>query len=393
MSPHFPLLLLPRRVVYVDDDEGFLSSLRAATPHRFAREYHSSPTAAALALREEQPYWDALHEMLAQAPVARAEARGEASFYVERYFRDWRRFRLTSLLIVDYAMPGLNGLDLVTSIGAHTARRLLLTGQADAGIGVAAFNAGLIQKFVPKAAASLGRELRASYAEMHRAASELAGRQLRLTLDQQQVSLLNQPAVISALQAKVEALGWEEYIVCGQPFGLLGMGRSGPLQWLQLETPESFAELAGMASAADLPVAQVEAVKAREAIAIIDLWAQLRLDGPPPAAPAEGLCQQPLLYAGVVDLPCTRLTWADYGMEDLFTLEDRLQSRLRDVEIAHAAGEGASGAGLRDAITGFRTLAARAPHGQQLASQLLAAIALPSATLDELRQGLESRDG
>lgn len=61
-----------------------------------------------------------------------------------------RRFDLASVVVVDYAMPEMSGLTLCRRLAAWPCKRLLLTGRADLGLAVQAFNDGLIDMFLSK---------------------------------------------------------------------------------------------------------------------------------------------------------------------------------------------------------------------------------------------------
>jgi CheY-like chemotaxis protein len=60
------------------------------------------------------------------------------------------RFDEVSILVADYAMPGTNGLDCCRAIQDKYIKKMLLTGEADSNIAVAAFNEGIIDKFIQK---------------------------------------------------------------------------------------------------------------------------------------------------------------------------------------------------------------------------------------------------
>jgi CheY-like chemotaxis protein len=60
------------------------------------------------------------------------------------------RFAEISVLVIDYAMPGLTGLDICTKLKDKPYKKILLTGEADEFLAVKAFNEGIINKFIRK---------------------------------------------------------------------------------------------------------------------------------------------------------------------------------------------------------------------------------------------------
>jgi CheY-like chemotaxis protein len=331
------------RVIYVDDDGKMLDALRMTMHPEAAREFINSPEAALQSISQEMLYWNSIETLLATVQERRLDGFAEARQYVESYFRDWRRFHLTGVLIVDYNMPGMNGLDLLKRVSACPARRVLLTGVADAEIAVHAFNSGLIQKFIPKNTPNLYGEIRRSSEDMHLSVCEHMGHLMRGTLRSEQIELLYDERVNQALLDKVSSLDWCEYIVVGQPFGLLGMSHAGPLQWLQLESPDSLKALAdGMQDLGYAPE-HVRATGRCEAMVMAEIHQQLGLSYDHRVADAERICGEPELYCAVEDLPVPVLTAKDYGLDDIRSPEELMHALLRDVLVAaHRADEHSS---------------------------------------------------
>lgn len=70
-----------------------------------------------------------------------------------------KRFRDLSVLISDYSMPEMHGLDFLTNIKELRIKKMMLTGEAEATVAVKAFNNGLINKFIRKDAENFSYEL------------------------------------------------------------------------------------------------------------------------------------------------------------------------------------------------------------------------------------------
>jgi len=351
MTTRFPLVLLPKRVIYVDDQGGFLDILRKTMPKRLSREFIDQPNAALQALLQETTYWCGVESLLSRAHEFRSDGEGEAPLYVKLYFQDWRRFHLTGVLIVDYAMPGLDGVELLKQLDHSPARRVLLTGAADAEVAVKAFNSGLIQKFIPKSTPNLFKEIASCSDEMHLSVCEHMGHLIRSTLRTDQIELLHEPRVVRGLQSKVEELNWIEYVVVGQPFGLLGMAHSGPLQWLQLETPDSLRELAEAAEELEYPPADVKAIRDFTALAPREIRQQLQVHDNRQLVVTDAICTAPDVFAAVIDLPLKVMTAQEYGVDDIRSPDELMRSLLRDVQLAHRIQVDADHDSAREAFT------------------------------------------
>lgn len=362
MTTSFPLLQLPKRVVYVDDDGRMLDILRMTMPKKMCREFIGSPEAAVKTLSQEAQYWRTIERMLAKSS-------GEAQVYANSYFTDWRRFHLTAVLIVDYAMPGLTGVELVGRLEALPARRILLTGEADEKVAVHAFNSGLIQKFLPKNTPNLHKEITRAADEMHLSLCAHMGQLLRRGLSQEQVELLQEPSVVQGLSEKVEELEWMEYVVVGSPFGLLGMPQDGPLQWLQLDTSESLRDLSTVLAESGYPEADVQAVARGTATPVREIRQQLGLPDNRELIPTDCVSDSPELLCSVIDLPLKVVTARDYGVDDIRTPEELMRCLLRDVSVAsERAGDHS---GLAEAIANLvNTATLSRIHSQALAATL-----------------------
>jgi CheY-like chemotaxis protein len=341
MITSFPLLLLPKRVAYVDDQGNYLDALRASltplrTPSFVARTFIESPETALRTIVQEVSHWRAVERLLADARDAR-EDRGEAALYVERYFGDWRRFRLTSVLFIDYGMPGMNGVELLERLQDCPSRRVMLTGEADEQVAIRAFNAGQIQMFIPKNSPDLLNTIRSALDNLHLSMCEHLGHLIRSTVAGWQLELLHNPRVREGLKQKLEELEWMEYVVVGRPFGLLGMRHAGPLQWLQLETAETLRGLAQGLSESGADAPDVQRVLAGTQFACDELLRQLEIAAPWKGEPirAEDICVAPHVVGALCDLPAKVVTARDYGLENVSTPQELMRSLMRDVQIAH----------------------------------------------------------
>ena len=69
---------------------------------------------------------------------------------IRNVVHDPNRFAEVSVAIVDYDMPGENGMEICRRLRNHPVRTVMLTGKADEKLATSAFNQGLIDRFVLK---------------------------------------------------------------------------------------------------------------------------------------------------------------------------------------------------------------------------------------------------
>jgi len=95
------------------------------------------------------------------------------------------RFSEVSVVVVDYAMPGMNGIEFCRLIENNNIKKILLTGQADEKLAIAAFNEGLIHRYVKKSDFDAAEQITNSIYELQhqyfQAMSDMVVRMLAVT--------------------------------------------------------------------------------------------------------------------------------------------------------------------------------------------------------------------
>ncbi len=146
-----PCCYHPTTVLVVDDNELFLATvadeLEGFTPCRL----FESPLKAKIYLDNTPSY--TFVDRCKEAPEQDLEDHNVHILQqVHKEVYDYTRFDQPSVAIIDYQMPGMNGLELCTVIRERfpQMKLVLLTGEADHAIAVKAFNDGQIDRFIKK---------------------------------------------------------------------------------------------------------------------------------------------------------------------------------------------------------------------------------------------------
>lgn len=124
----------PTTAVMVDDNEQFLAALRLKMVGCEPTKLYASPIQALDFVRNAyQPFrtYSDLSEL-------------------HKLVFDPKRSETISVVVVDYAMPEMNGVEFCRKIADLPVKKILLTGEADHKIAVEAFNEGIIDKFIRK---------------------------------------------------------------------------------------------------------------------------------------------------------------------------------------------------------------------------------------------------
>jgi CheY-like chemotaxis protein len=142
----------PTTVCFVDDNYSFLRSIGMDLPDDWSYMSFLQPEDALAIINEPEPMPPLAERCFSMdnsdpsAPLIRMDLPA-----LEQEIKLVDRFRRVSVLLVDYAMPTMNGLEFCEQVVNKDIKKALLTGVADEKTAVEAFNRGLIDRYIPKA--------------------------------------------------------------------------------------------------------------------------------------------------------------------------------------------------------------------------------------------------
>ncbi len=150
-----PTCFFPSTVLFVDDSRDFLLNFTLQLDENIAFKINNSPFDALTTIHKahhpEQINQKVLTEYLdsSACPMTNYTINLDlTSVHWEVY--NQQRFNEISVVVVDYAMPGMNGLEFCRKMENSPIKRILLTGKADERTAVQAFNDGLIDMYIQK---------------------------------------------------------------------------------------------------------------------------------------------------------------------------------------------------------------------------------------------------
>ncbi|MBA2962525.1 MULTISPECIES: response regulator [Ramlibacter] len=271
----FPLFHRPGTVVFLDDDPDYLEMLALVLPRQWHVRLFARPTDCIAKLREEPPFWEADAWNQQQLVDHWRAGRPLVPQILDYWARSTERYALSRACVVDFSMPGMDGLQVLSELQDWSGARVLLTGQADEQVAVDAFNRGLIEQFIAKQMPEMSRHLVQVVQRLMTTPHPRHAQTWRATLRPEHHALLRDAAVAQELGA-LASRRWVEHVVIGEPFGVLGLDAAGFASWLQLETPAALPALAEMAESARLPADAVEDIRAGRKLANLELASGLQ---------------------------------------------------------------------------------------------------------------------
>lgn len=148
MKPLLSCYFYPTTLTCIDDDLSFLKSLKALLEEQNPVQDFFSPFDAAAFL-------DHLTKSGSDTEYSKIESIDAIHIDVhlqriQNLIYDASRFKQVSILIVDYFMPGIDGLSFCRKFKDSPYQKIMLTGEADQDLAISAFNEGSINQFIMK---------------------------------------------------------------------------------------------------------------------------------------------------------------------------------------------------------------------------------------------------
>lgn len=311
---NFPLFHRPGTIVFLDDDPDYLEMLALVLPKTWHVKLFLRPTECISYLTQEPPFWEADAWNQQQIVEHWRSGRPLIPQILGYWSKYTERFALTRVVVVDFSMPGKDGLQALAELSEWPGSRVLLTGQADEQVAVRAFNHGLIDQFIPKQTPDISRRLVEAVEGLLATPHARHAQTWRVTLSPEQNALLRQPSIARDLTA-MAAKKWTEHVVIGEPFGILGMDSAGAVTWLQLETSAGLQALAEVADVEGVPASGLEDIRAGRMLANFELRQALSEKTPAQLMPATRIGDENSLVGALfpVDGPLVPDSANSYG--------------------------------------------------------------------------------
>ncbi len=165
-------LFYPASAVFLDDSADFLDGLRGVFRDRQLNRFFMQPEAALDFMRSRDRSVPLIR--MAGEGYSRVE-RGGGNALGKDALCDPTRFEEVAAVVVDYEMPGMDGVQFLESISDIVCTKILLTGAAGDRQAVDAFNAGLIDIYLRKGDAVMPTALAGALREANKKHCRLRG--------------------------------------------------------------------------------------------------------------------------------------------------------------------------------------------------------------------------
>ena len=239
-----PVYRHPTLTVLIDDSQTFLNSLSFQLDPQVARKvFHDTHTAITWL---QQAHRQSANRNL---PICVGYDEETLSFerrtiavdldQIYRQVMNPQRFFMPSVLVIDYAMPQMNGIEFCQEIHDLPCKKILFTGQADEKIAIDAFNRGLIDRFIKKSDPNALDHLETEIHNLQTAFFISQSRTLKELLARHSYTFLSDPAIGALAEQLCSRYGFVEYYLFPNPTGILFFDANGKATLMVVETEAS----------------------------------------------------------------------------------------------------------------------------------------------------------
>ena len=266
LSPYFH----PTTITFLDDNEGFLESLDLELPGSWACRTFTDPLVALEFLEQPVTHPPLMDRCFSMHRKDRSQAVIHLDLnLIEQEISHVDRFHRNSVVVVDYAMPSMNGLEFCAALTDPHIRKAMLTGVADEKLAVEAFNAGLIHRFIPKQTVDPINLVHGFVTELLNEYFNQYSARLKTTLAIDPPGFLTDADVARFVEDLMEKEGLVEYYLVDDPPGLMMLKADGEIWRLAILTTAQMAEQAEQARAFAAPPSVQSRLSAGKAVAFL----------------------------------------------------------------------------------------------------------------------------
>lgn len=215
MKQDFKAFYFKTNIVFIDDNKLFLNALNYKLSDNYQVNAFSNPYEA---LNYISSNYD--NNILTNAPNFVVEAVNEdndENHYAVEFSKikcmagNPNKNNIITVIIVDYSMPLMNGIEFCEKISNHPVLKIMLTGHADFNIAINAFNSGIIDRFLVKDSTNMFASITESIDLMQDAFFEKQSLPLLNCLSANKNTLINSCEYINHFKEIIKKLNAIEY--------------------------------------------------------------------------------------------------------------------------------------------------------------------------------------
>jgi CheY-like chemotaxis protein len=257
----------PALSVLIDDSQSFLDSLAFQLNPQLALKKFHNPQAAINWLQHAHFHFsqnenDLIH--VGYDEQSDSFERRSASIDLNRIYHlvlNRQRFEIPAVLVIDYAMPQMNGVEFCHAIQELPCKKILLTGQADDSIAIDAFNRKLIDCFIKKSDPNAPSRLETEIVKLQKAFFNVQTSTLKDLLSRHSYSFLTDSAMGALVEQLSSRYRFVEFYLFPNPAGILFFDVHGKATLMVIQTASSLITQLEIAQDQDAPPELLNALR------------------------------------------------------------------------------------------------------------------------------------
>ena len=228
----------PTTVAMVDDNQPFLQAFSLHLDERDSTILFSSPEACLTIINNRSQMTPLDRRCLSWYEDGAGDIIRLDLTLIEREISNLERFADISVVVVDYAMPQMDGLEFCRRIRNNRVKKVLLTGVADESIAVQAFNDGLIDRFLLKSDPDIINKINTVLHDLKQRYFREVSAGIQGTLALRSPEFMKDPVFIAWFRDLLSQTGAVEYYYVEDPPGMLLVDNDGGLKRLAVYTTQ-----------------------------------------------------------------------------------------------------------------------------------------------------------
>lgn len=260
-----PVCYFPTKIMFVDDNQRFLKNISFKIDEDQSYVIFDNPTEALSYLQKEYAERPNMGKFSVNADSYESlPTKSVFSLDISRVVHEAlnpKRFDEISVLIIDYSMPTMNGLEFCEKIKNLPIKKILVTGEADESLAVKAFNQGTIDKFILKSNPDFDNTLNTYIRELQQAYFLDTTKKISDVLFQDPMCCLKNKALIDEINKLVAKHNIVEFYLLDTTGSLLMLDKDGKPLWFIVQGKEDrqvYLDFIGDAGASKTLVADLE---------------------------------------------------------------------------------------------------------------------------------------
>lgn len=270
MKP-IPYKYHPTTITVVDDDKDLLNSITLALVDKFKCECFTSASEAKKFLLKNHKQQKLAESSPLNAYYGNVSSDLSVDVNISHIYQDifnQKRFQQSCIAILDYDMPKTNGLDLATALKAEMpVKVIMLTGAADQGTAINAFNHQKIDRFILKSTPDYTEKLLQYIAELQLDCFLETSKAVLDSLNSNGNFPLQNKGFIDIFHQTCQENEIVEYYLLEESGSLLLLNAAGKATWLIARNEEDMQMFYELARDEYAPENTLKALKDREKIA------------------------------------------------------------------------------------------------------------------------------